>query len=53
MQRISMHKEDVKREKRLREQFPVHVEIESGFYVVGSKMNGSKLPENHEDWSHF
>ena len=35
----SLQKESVKREKKIKESFPIEVEIKDGYLIIESKMN--------------
>jgi len=36
---VNLNRETVKKHEALREEFPVEVEIEDGFYIIESQMN--------------
>jgi hypothetical protein len=34
-----LHKEAVKKEKKIKESYPIEVELKDGYYIIESKMN--------------
>jgi hypothetical protein len=39
----SLHRQKVKKEKRIKQSYPIEVELKDGYYIIESKMNNYEI----------